>query len=61
LLRDISDVLTQERINVIAVSTRSVGDLAQMRFTVQLANSAKLKRALKLIADVPGVLKASRK
>ncbi|MFZ5576663.1 MAG: RelA/SpoT family protein [Pseudomonadota bacterium] len=61
LLRDISDVLTKERINVIAVSTRSVGDLAQMRFTVQLANSAKLKRALGLMADVPGVLKASRK
>ena len=61
LLRDISDVLTKERINVIAVSTRSVGDLAQMRFTVQLANSAKLKRALGLIAEVPGVLKASRK
>lgn len=61
LLRDISDVLTKERINVIAVSTRSVGELAQMRFTVQLANSAKLKRALGLIAEVPGVLKASRK
>lgn len=61
LLRDISDVLTKERINVIAVSTRSVGDLAQMRFTVQLANSAKLKHALTLIANIPGVLKASRK
>jgi len=61
LLRDISDVLTKERINVIGVNTRSVGDLAQMRFTVQLASSAKLKHALTLIANVPGVLKASRK
>ncbi|MGA8007799.1 MAG: bifunctional (p)ppGpp synthetase/guanosine-3',5'-bis(diphosphate) 3'-pyrophosphohydrolase [Thiomonas sp.] len=61
LLRDISDVLTKERINVIAVSTRSIGDMAQMRFTVQLASSAKLKRALGLIADVSGVVKASRK
>ncbi|WP_449370914.1 RelA/SpoT family protein [Thiomonas sp.] len=61
LLRDISDVLAKERINVIAASTRSAGDLAQMRFTVQLANSARLKRALALIASVPGVLKASRK
>ncbi len=61
LLRDISDVLTKERINVIGVNTRSIGDLAQMRFTVQLANSAKLKHALTLIANVAGVLKASRK
>ena len=61
LLRDISDVLAKERINVIAVSTRSVGDLAQMRFTVQLSSSAKLKRALGLIGEVQGVLKASRK
>lgn len=61
LLRDISDVLAKERINVIGVNTRSAAGLAQMRFTVQLASSAKLKRALGLIAGVPDVLKASRK
>lgn len=61
LLRDISDVLTKQRINVIGVNTRSVGDLAQMRFTVQLINSTRLKQALALIAQVPGVIKAVRR
>ncbi len=61
LLRDISEVLAKEKINVIAVSTRSVRDLAQMRFTVQLPDSSRLKRALVLIAEVPGVIKAGRK
>ncbi|OIQ82705.1 GTP pyrophosphokinase [mine drainage metagenome] len=61
LLRDISEVLAKEKINVIAVSTRSVRDLAQMRFTVQLPDSSRLKRALVLIAEVSGVIKAGRK
>jgi GTP pyrophosphokinase len=61
LLRDISEVLTKQRINVIGVNTRTVGDLAQMRFTVQLANSTKLKQALASIAQVPGVFKATRR
>ncbi|MGC9162121.1 MAG: RelA/SpoT family protein [Thiomonas sp.] len=61
LLRDISDVLTKQRINVIGVNTRSVGDQAQMRFTVQLTNSTRLKQALASIAQVPGVIKATRR
>lgn len=61
LLRDISEVLAKEKINVIAVNSRSVGDLAQMRFTVELPDSSRLKRALALIAEVPGVLKARRR
>ncbi len=60
LLRDISEVLAKEKINVIAVNTRSVRDLAQMRFTIQLPDSSRLKRALALIAEVPGVFKARR-
>jgi GTP pyrophosphokinase len=61
LLRDISDVLARERINVIGANTRSVGDRAQMRFTVQLPSSTRLKQALDLIAGVPGVIKAWRR
>ncbi len=61
LLRDISDVLAKEKINVIAVNTRSVRELAQMRFTVQLPDSLRLARALKLVAEVPGVIKAARR
>lgn len=61
LLRDISDVLAKEKINVIAVNSRSVRELAQMRFTVQLPDSLRLARALKLVAEVPGVIKAARR
>lgn len=61
LLRDISDVLAKEKINVTAVSTKSARDVAQMRFTVQLPDSSRLSRALALIGEVPGVTKASRR
>ena len=61
LLRDISDVLTREQINVTATSTQTVAHVARMRFTVEVENLAQLKHVLMLVRDVRGVLGAVRR
>ncbi len=61
LLRDISDVMAREHVNVTAVNTQSRGGSARMHFTVELADLAKLQQMLIGLRAVPSVLAASRK
>lgn len=60
LLRDISETLTREHINVTAVNTQSRGDRARMRFTVQIDSLDQLARALKALQGISGVEAAYR-
>ncbi len=60
LLRDISDVLSKEKINVTAVKTLSKSGIARMAFTVELANAEQLKRVLGLVGEVTGVASVRR-
>ncbi|MCK6406055.1 MAG: bifunctional (p)ppGpp synthetase/guanosine-3',5'-bis(diphosphate) 3'-pyrophosphohydrolase [Rhodocyclaceae bacterium] len=60
LLRDISDVLARERINVIAVNTQSKQEKAHMAFTVEVSNLQQLNRTLSLIHEVSGVVGVRR-
>lgn len=60
LLRDVGEALARDRINVTAVNTQSRHDLAYMRFTMDVADVSQLRRALAVVKDVPGVLRASR-
>jgi GTP pyrophosphokinase len=60
LLRDVSEVLTKEKINVIAVSTLSKRGSANMRFTGEVKNLAQLRQALKALRGVKGVVGARR-
>ncbi len=60
LLRDISDVLSRERINVTATQTLSRNERARMHFTVEITDGAQLARVLLQIRDVPGVVGAVR-
>jgi len=60
LLRDISELLSREKINVTAVKTLSRAGSARMSFTVEMAGLAQLQRILKLVKDVPGVASAWR-
>jgi len=60
LLRDISEVLSREKINVTAVKTQSRAGSARMSFTVEINGVAQLQRILKLVKDVPGVVAAWR-
>ncbi|HEY9396446.1 MAG TPA: ACT domain-containing protein, partial [Burkholderiales bacterium] len=61
LLRDISEVLSRERINVTAVKTLSRQNVATMEFTVEVGNLPHLRRALSLIHEVSGVMSARRR
>jgi GTP pyrophosphokinase len=60
LLRDISDILSREKINVTAVRTQSRGGVARMNFVVELPATGILGRVLSLLHEVPGVIHAVR-
>ncbi|MFM7461415.1 MAG: RelA/SpoT family protein, partial [Burkholderiales bacterium] len=51
LLRDVSDALTKERINVVGVNTLSRGNLASMRFTVELRRAEDLTRVMRAVGE----------
>ena len=55
LLRDISEALSHERINVVGVNTLSRGNLASMRFTVEIRGAEQLVRAMRAVGGVAGV------
>lgn len=61
LLRDISEVLSRERINVTATRSTSTDMSARMRFTVEITDLGQLQKMLALICEVKGVLHARRK
>ncbi len=60
LLRDISEAIARERINVTAVNTLSRGAHAFMRFTLQVSSAESIQRVLRQVRDVPGVDTARR-
>ena len=60
LLRDISEVFSREKMNVIGVKTQSAKSQAKMSFTVEIAGTAMLQRALMVIQEVNGVLEVRR-
>ena len=60
LLRDVSEVFTREKINVIAVNTQSRQGGAHMSFTAEISNVNQLKRTLALLNEVKGVVGARR-
>jgi GTP pyrophosphokinase len=61
LLRDVSDVLTRERINVTATATQTNAHFARMRFTLEVQNLNQLQRVLGYVRDVKGVMSALRR
>ncbi len=61
LLRDISEVFTKEKMNVIGVQTQSVKGTAWMTFTVEIADSVRLQRVLALVRALAGVRSARRR
>jgi GTP pyrophosphokinase len=61
LLRDISNVLSREKIDVAATRSQSRDVTATMQFTIKIIDLAQLRRVLALIESIPGVLFARRK
>ncbi|MFZ6844279.1 RelA/SpoT family protein [Undibacterium sp. RuTC16W] len=60
LLRDISEVFSREKINVIGVNTQSAKSQARMSFTAEIGGTAQLQKALTVIREVNGVLEVRR-
>jgi GTP pyrophosphokinase len=60
LLRDISEVFSREKINVIGVNTQSAKGQARMTFTAEIGSTAQLQKALSSITEVAGVQEARR-
>ncbi len=61
LLRDVSEVLSREKINVTAANTQSRQSTATMHFTLDIADVAQLRRVLALVREVAGVQSAVRR
>ncbi len=61
LLRDISDAMAREHVNVTAANTLTRGADATMLFTVEIADLAKLQLVLQSVRNVSGVVRASRR
>jgi GTP pyrophosphokinase len=60
LLRDISEVFSREKINVIGVNTQSAKGQARMTFTAEIGSTSQLQKALSSIGEVAGVQEARR-
>ena len=61
LLRDISEVFTKEKMNVIGVQTQSIKGIAWMTFTVEVSDSGRLSKVLSLVDGLVGVRIARRR
>jgi len=61
LLRDISEVFSKEKMNVIGVQTQSIKGMAWMTFTVEISDSVLLARVLGSVKSVKGVRNARRR
>jgi GTP pyrophosphokinase len=61
LLRDISEVFTKEKMNVIGVQTQSIKGTAWMTFTVEVSESGRLAKVLGVVGELAGVRSARRR
>ncbi len=61
LLRDVLEVFAKEKVNVTGVQTQSIRGGAWMTFTVEVTDSGRLIRVLKLVELVEGVRTARRR
>ena len=60
LLRDISDVFSREKLNVIGVNTLSREQKARLRFTLEVRHVRDISRVLSHLMEVRGVQEARR-
>ncbi len=61
LLRDISDAIAREHVNVTAANTLTRGAFATMLFTLEIPDLGKLQMVLQSVRSVKDVVRASRK
>ena len=61
LLRDISDIFTRQKMNVIGVQSQTVRGWAWMTFTIEVNDTRRLAQVLREVQAVPGVRVAQRR
>ena len=61
LLRDLSEVFSRLRVNVVAVNTQSKASIANMSFTVEIHDGTELDRVRAALAEVSGVISVQRR
>jgi GTP pyrophosphokinase len=61
LLRDLTEVLSREKVNITSMNTQTRHSIASMQFTVEVDDAAHLQRALALLREVRGVMAATRR
>jgi GTP pyrophosphokinase len=61
LLREITEILSRERINVTATSSAHRDEFARMLLTAEIGNLEQLNRALAMLRELPGITRASRR
>jgi GTP pyrophosphokinase len=60
LLRDLTEVMSRDKINVTAVNTLSKDQRARMRFTVEIRGTEQLQKVMVRLNEVAGVISVSR-
>jgi GTP pyrophosphokinase len=61
LLRDITEVFSKDKINVIGVQTESQRGVAKMQFTVEVGNANQLRLALSHLLEIDAVYEVRRR
>lgn len=61
LLRDITDILSRKKINVVAINAQSRHAKAMIKLTLEVRSVTQLNRALELIKGIAGMISAVRK
>jgi GTP pyrophosphokinase len=61
LLKDVIEVFSKDRMNVIGMQTHTVKGKATMTFTVEVSDSGRLSKVLGLVPELPGVKSARRR
>ncbi len=61
LLRDISEILSRKKINVVAINAQSRHVKSTIKLTLEVSGVAQLYRVLELIKEIPGIVSATRK
>ena len=60
LLKDISEVLMREKLNITGINTVNVKGDSHMRFSIEIRSSGDLQRALSQLREIKGVMSARR-
>ncbi len=61
LLKDVIEVFSKDRMNVVGMQTQTVKGKATMTFTVEVSDSGRLSKMLALVTELPGVKSARRR